>query len=110
LKPAAAIATRQFQRLYAQLGVFTIIHRAPLPLDALGSGGHIGRFIVQAGTKAEIRKQLSTLRINKSIASHPAKSCWHQPSLETLARQSDWAERTFEEIQRCYRGGQQWLM
>jgi hypothetical protein len=65
LMPAAAIATRQFQRLYAQLGVFTIVHRDPHRLDTLGSGDHIGRFIVPAGAKAKIRKQLSTLRINR---------------------------------------------
>jgi hypothetical protein len=35
---------------------------------------------------------------------------WYQASVNTFARQPDWAEQIFEDLQRCYRGGQPWLM
>jgi hypothetical protein len=65
LPPLAALALRRFQRLYAQLGVFTISHRDRRPLDKFGDGKHLARLIIPKSSKSKIRRELSLLGITR---------------------------------------------
>jgi hypothetical protein len=65
LIPAAGIAIRHSKRMQAQFSVFTVTHRDQSPIESLGDGGHIGRYIIPAGAKARIRRQLEALRIDE---------------------------------------------
>lgn len=65
LKPIATIATRNNARIQAQLGVFTIHHREKNPIEEIGSGEHVFKYIIKKESKQNIFKQLSLLGINK---------------------------------------------
>jgi FRG domain-containing protein len=65
LNPVAAMSERESRRLYAQLGVFTITHRKPTPIEEIGDQNHIWRFVIPARSKKEIHKELTFLSINK---------------------------------------------
>ncbi len=65
LNPVAAIALRDSPRMYAQLGVFTITHREQTPIEKVSPTDHLWRYIIPAGVKAEVRKQLTYLRFTK---------------------------------------------
>jgi hypothetical protein len=65
LIPAAGIAIRHSKRMQAQFSVFTVTHRDQTPIESLGDGRHIGRYIIPAGAKARIRRQLEALRIDE---------------------------------------------
>ena len=64
LTPAAGIAVRHSKRMQAQHSVFTVTHRDQTPIEVVGNGRHIGRYIVPAGVKANIRNQLEALKID----------------------------------------------
>ena len=64
LTPAAGIAVRHSKRMQAQFSVFTVTHREQTPLESIGSGEHIGRYIIPARFKGRIRRQLEALRID----------------------------------------------
>lgn len=64
LKPVAAIAPRSFERLRAQLSVFTIFHRDPTPIEELPPGQHIQKCIIPAESKENILKELDYLTID----------------------------------------------
>jgi hypothetical protein len=64
LTPAAGIAVRHSKRMQAQFSVFTVTHRDQTPLESLGTGEHIGRYIIPSRFKARIRRQLEALRID----------------------------------------------
>ena len=63
LLPAAAIAPRNTKRMQAQLGVFTITHRELTPIEDVGSGDHIWRYIIPKGSKKQIEQELSVLNV-----------------------------------------------
>lgn len=65
LQPIAIIGPRNTQRMQAQLGVFTIMHREPIPVEQVGSGGHMRKLIVPHGAKHELRRELTLLAIDK---------------------------------------------
>ncbi len=65
LRPAAAMARREFPRLSAQLGVFTVTHRDQEELEGAADGAHLGKIVVPAGAKAGLRTQLNYLRITE---------------------------------------------
>ncbi len=65
LTPAAGIAIRHSKRMQAQFSVFTVTHRDQTPLESLGDGRHIGRYIIPANAKARIRRQLLALRLDE---------------------------------------------
>jgi len=65
LTPAAGIAIRHSKRMQAQFSVFTVTHRDQSPIESLSDGRHIGRYIIPAGAKARIRRQLEALRIDE---------------------------------------------
>ena len=63
--PAAGIAIRHSKRMQAQHSVFTVTHRNQTPLEEIGNGAHVGRFIVPARFKARVRRQLEVLKIDR---------------------------------------------
>jgi hypothetical protein len=65
LIPAAGIAVRHSKRMQAQHSVFTVTHRDQNPIESIGGGQHIGRYIIPAYTKERIRRQLEALRIDR---------------------------------------------
>jgi hypothetical protein len=65
LTPAAGIAIRHSKRMQAQHSVFTVTHRDQTPIEHIGDGRHIGRYIVPAASKGRIRRQLAALRIDR---------------------------------------------
>jgi hypothetical protein len=65
LTPAAGIAIRHSKRMQAQHSVFTVTHRDQTPVENIGKGAHIGRYIIPAGAKGRIRNQLDALKIDR---------------------------------------------
>jgi hypothetical protein len=65
LTPAAGIAVRHSKRMQAQHSVFTVTHRDQIPLESVGSGEHIGRYIVPSFFKRRMRRQLDALKIDR---------------------------------------------
>lgn len=63
--PLAIIAPRQFKRLYAQQGVFTIFHRNTTGIEDLGNQSHIIKIIISNAAKDTLRKELDYLMINE---------------------------------------------
>jgi len=61
LMPLATIATRNNARIQAQHGVFTIHHHGKIPIEAVGGGSHIIKYIIPNDSKSSILKQLSLL-------------------------------------------------
>ncbi|QSQ19292.1 FRG domain-containing protein [Pyxidicoccus parkwayensis] len=62
--PVAAIAHRQNERIMAQLGVFTIMHRDTAPLETLADK-HLAKFTIPAASKPQIKTELLNLRITR---------------------------------------------
>jgi hypothetical protein len=65
--PAAAISIRTTKRIQAQQGVFTIHHSDTTPLEAVGDGSHIWRYLIPAERKGQIRDELRSLGISSLI-------------------------------------------
>jgi hypothetical protein len=65
LIPAAGIAVRHSKRMQAQYSAFTVTHRDQSPIESVGNGKHIGRYIIPASAKTRIRRQLEALRIDR---------------------------------------------
>jgi len=62
--PAAGIAPRRSDRIYAQMGSFTITHRVQTPLEEI-SANHLHKIVVSAASKEQVRTELTALRITK---------------------------------------------
>ncbi|SET98582.1 FRG domain-containing protein [Stigmatella erecta] len=62
--PVAAIAHRQNERIMAQLGVFTIMHRDKTPLEDLADK-YLAKFTIPATAKPRFKAELSNLRITR---------------------------------------------
>lgn len=76
LEPMAISATRRFDRIRAQTGVFTVMHRDPMPLEE--SAPHaLVRYVIPHAAKDGIRKQLRRLNLHASTM---------YPDLEHLGR------------------------
>jgi hypothetical protein len=65
LPPIAAIGPRSSPRMVAQLGVFTITHRTHSPIEGVGDGKHIWRWIIPSRAKNELREELAYLRFTE---------------------------------------------
>lgn len=65
LIPAAGIAVRHSKRMQAQHSVFTVTHRDQTSLDEVGDGKHIGRYVIPASAKPQLRRQLEALKIDR---------------------------------------------
>jgi hypothetical protein len=63
--PLAIIAPRQFRRLHAQQGVFTLFHRNTTPIEELGTQSHIFKIVIPEKSKAHIRQELDLLTVNE---------------------------------------------
>ncbi len=64
LKPAAGIAPRQFSRVVAQMGSFTITHKKQHPLERVASSC-LTRYVVPAANKTDVRRELRHLRMTR---------------------------------------------
>jgi len=65
LLPLATIATRNSARIQAQLGVFTIHHHDRTPIESVGNGSHVTKYLIPIGAKGRLLKDLSLLGFNK---------------------------------------------
>jgi hypothetical protein len=75
--PIAVLAMRMFPRLVAQSGVFTLIHREPIPIDRIRDGRYVGKIMVPGRAKATIAKQLADMGVTRLSLF---------PELESVAR------------------------
>lgn len=64
-QPVALIAPRSFPRLVAQQGVFTVTHRKAVAIDSIAEPDLLARIRVPAHSKAEMRRVLSMLGIDR---------------------------------------------
>lgn len=80
--PVAALAHRQNERIMAQLGVFTIMHRDTTPLEKLADA-YLGRFTIPADAKSRFRSELAYLRVNR-LSLFPELTSVAAVSLEVL--------------------------
>jgi hypothetical protein len=64
LYPVAIVGPRNTPRMVAQLGTFTINHRLHTPLEEIGAGKHVWRWIVPAVAKRNILRELELLGIS----------------------------------------------
>lgn len=62
MKPIAGIASRQFTRVVAQMGSFTITHKEQFPLQEIAEGC-LTQYVIPAASKDDIRKELRYLRM-----------------------------------------------
>jgi hypothetical protein len=65
LDPIAILAPRNTARIQAQLGVFTIMHRDPTPVDSVGDKKHAWRYTIPKQEKPKLMKELSLLGITQ---------------------------------------------
>ncbi len=65
LFPVATIATRNNARIQAQVGAFTVHHNNHVPIEQVGDGGHMSKFIIPAASCASVLKELRLLGINR---------------------------------------------
>ena len=63
--PVAVIATRNNDRIQAQLGVFTISHSTKTPIEKIGNKKHVAKYIIPAAAKQSIRGDLRLLGFSK---------------------------------------------
>jgi FRG domain len=64
LKPAAGIAPRQFGRVVAQMGSFTITHKEQYPLEKVAPRC-LTRYVVPVDKKEDMRRDLRYLRMTR---------------------------------------------
>lgn len=62
--PAAGIASRQFSRVVAQMGSFTITHKEQMPLQDIASEC-LNQYVIAETSKENIRSELRSLRITR---------------------------------------------
>jgi hypothetical protein len=65
LDPIAIMAPRNTPRMQVQRGVFTIMHRAPKPVEEVGDGKHVWRYIIPKRKKSDLVNELCLLGINR---------------------------------------------
>jgi hypothetical protein len=67
--PLAIIAPRQFERVYAQQGVFTIMHREARHIEQLhpasGDPNHLAKLVIPRRSVSRIQRELAILRVTK---------------------------------------------
>jgi len=65
LDPIAILAPRNTPRIQAQLGVFTIMHRDPNPVDGIGGGSHAWKYRIPKKDKVTLMNELTLLGITQ---------------------------------------------
>jgi len=63
--PIAFLAPRNSSRMQSMLSVFTIHHNAKTPIDEIGDGNHIWRYIIPRASKKSLAEELELLKINR---------------------------------------------
>lgn len=63
--PVAALAMRQFSRVTAQSGVFTVTHREQTAIEAADEGIHVGRLVIPAAAKPGLASELRLLGVHR---------------------------------------------
>jgi hypothetical protein len=61
LNPLASMGPRNTARMAAQLGTFTINHRLHTPIEEIGAGDHVWRWIIPAPAKTRMATELAHL-------------------------------------------------
>ena len=64
LNPIAIVGPRNTPRMAAQLGTFTINHRAHIPIERIGECKHVWRWLIPANAKQAIALELNWLGIS----------------------------------------------
>jgi len=77
--PAAAISIRTTKRIQSQQGVFTIHHSDDTPVENVGDGSHIWRYLIPARSKKQIRDELGKLGVTRLTVF---------PELDNVAREA----------------------
>lgn len=65
LYPVAIVGPRNTRRMAAQLGTFTVNHIEHKPIEAIGGAQHIWKWVIPAGAKRKIAKELGYLAISR---------------------------------------------
>lgn len=65
LLPVATIATRNNPRIQAQLGTFTIHHTAHTPIEEVGDGSHVIKYIIPSATREVFYNEVKLLGITQ---------------------------------------------
>lgn len=65
LLPIAFIAPRNTSRMQSQLSTFTISHRNEAPIENIGDGKHVWKYIIPATAKTNILNELEQLGIGR---------------------------------------------
>ena len=65
LYPLATIATRNSERIQAQLGVFTIHHRTPIRIEEIGDRSHVRKLKIAAEQKTKMKRELELLGFSR---------------------------------------------
>jgi len=65
MAPAAAITSRNTERMQAQQGTFTIFHKRKDPIEVIGDKKHVWRYIIPSVNKSEILNELKICGIDK---------------------------------------------
>lgn len=63
--PVAVIATRNNDRIQAQLGAFTISHSTKTPIEKIGDKKHVAKYTIPAAAKVKIQEDLRLLGFTK---------------------------------------------
>jgi hypothetical protein len=64
LSPVAIVGPRNTPRMAAQLGTFTVNHRLHRPIEQIGDGRHVWRWIIPAAAKKRVLDELAHLGIS----------------------------------------------
>lgn len=65
MAPAAAITSRNTERMQAQQGTFTIFHKRKDPIESIGDKKHVWRYIIPSANKSDILEELKICGIDK---------------------------------------------
>lgn len=63
LNAVAIVGPRNTRRMAAQLGTFTVNHRLHTPIEEIGDGDHVWRWIIPANAKKSILAELTLLEV-----------------------------------------------
>ena len=63
--PVAFTAPRNSTRMQSQLSTFTIHHRLTLPIEDVGDGKHVWRYVIPREIKAQLKHDLGLLGIGR---------------------------------------------
>jgi hypothetical protein len=65
LFPVATIATRNNARIQAQMGTFTIHHNQRVPIEGVGDGSHVIKYIIPHDSRETLAKELKLLGMTR---------------------------------------------